>query len=121
MTFDKANDMKLLLATTLFALTLCLQGCGTIASRSEYRYPEAWPVYPGTHYDLTGIKMCFSGTAMGTDPSCGQKIAMYTLVPICLLADLPLSTLLDTLLLPYDISHPNRQIEDSSAPQRRTQ
>ena len=113
--------MKLLLATTLFALTLCLQGCGTIASRSEYREPEAWPVYPGTHYDLTGITMCFSGTAMGTSPSCGQKIAMYTLVPICLLVDLPISILLDTLLLPYDINHTHGHLEESSELQKQTQ
>lgn len=72
--------------TFLVALLFLLPGCGSLSERWNGHYGA----YPGVRFDV-------QQTANYTTE--GEWIAAF---------DIPLSALLDTICLPYDISHENR-------------
>lgn len=79
-------QMRTALYTFLAALLFLLPGCGSLSERWNGHYGA----YPGVRFDV-------QQTANYT--TSGEWIAVF---------DIPLSALLDTLCLPYDISHDDR-------------
>ncbi|GAB6048608.1 hypothetical protein JCM19379_24380 [Methyloparacoccus murrellii] len=94
---------KTLLMGALALLALLEDGCSSVRSRTELE-PQDWMVYPGVRRDISDLGAAFEGKLKG--PSWTPAMV----VPI-LVADLPFSTALDTVALPYDIYQVQRQPE----------
>jgi uncharacterized protein YceK len=78
--------MKITLNLALVAVLVLLTGCGSLASRWRGQRGEA---YPGVRMDVE------HATHYTTE---GEWIALF---------DIPLSAIVDTLFLPYDLSKPS--------------
>jgi uncharacterized protein YceK len=79
-------------------VALCLlAGCGAIQVRSQYGTP---PPYSGVQYDVSGLSQVPHCVATATDWLTGVNALIIT---PALLVDLPLSFLVDTLFLPWEM------------------
>ncbi len=76
-------------------LTLMTGGCSSIRAR-DITPATQWKVYPGVRQDVKELKEIVMGQR--EDP-----LWVETLVATMLLADLPVSTVFDTLVSPYDL------------------
>ena len=86
--------MKLLLNLSLAAVLVVLTGCGSISSRWRGDRGAAYP----------GVKLATeSGTHYSTE---GEWISFF---------DIPLSAVVDTLFLPYDLSKKSSTPTDATA------
>ena len=84
-------------------------GCASIDSRSkEYGYYISPGIYPGVRTDVKQIGDIAKGRA---DPFI--QSAAFIVMPVSLL-DVPFSFVLDTLLLPYDISKNSKNKESET-------
>ncbi len=81
----------------LFVLLLgiMLGGCSSIRARDTIPAAQ-WKIYPGVRQDLEELREIITGQRK--DP-----LWVETLVATMLLADLPVSTVFDTLVTPYDL------------------
>ena len=82
--------MKTTLNLALVAALLLLTGCGSLTSRWRGQRGEAYP----------GVKMDAEHATHFTTE--GEWIALF---------DIPLSAVVDTLFLPYDLTGPDRAAE----------
>ena len=82
--------MKTTLNLALVAALLLLTGCGSLASRWRGQRGEAYP----------GVKMDAEHATHFTTE--GEWIALF---------DIPLSAVVDTLFLPYDLTGPDKTAE----------
>jgi len=81
-----------------FSAALCLlTGCGAIQVRSQWGTP---PAYSGVQYDLSGLSQVPHCIATSTDFLTGVNALIIT---PALLVDLPLSFIVDTLFLPWEM------------------
>jgi len=111
--------MKRLLLNCVFsALWISLTGCGSLIERNmhslakernDVRY-ERTTIYPGLHFVGEQIPLVFSGAGeLMTD----SPVAT-TLYVTVVIVDVPISLLLDTILLPWDIQSSNAEPRGSS-------
>ncbi|BCX81241.1 hypothetical protein MIT9_P0819 [Methylomarinovum caldicuralii] len=77
------------------ALTLFLAGCSSIRARDASPLAER-TVYPGVRQDLREMAEIVTGQRR-------EPVWIQTLVATILTADLPVSAVFDTLVLPYDL------------------
>ena len=70
-------------------------GCSSIRARTETPDKE-WTVYPGIQLDVNETGELFSGKRSEPDWVKG-------LIAVILIADLPFSTVFDTVAVPYDL------------------
>jgi len=76
-------------------LSLLITGCSSIRARDATPAAQ-WKVYPGVRQDVKELKEIVMGQR--EDP-----LWVEALVATMLLADLPVSTVFDTLVSPYDL------------------
>ncbi len=98
----KANTGKRIVVIVLSTLIV---GCSSIRART---HPPAaqWTVYPGVRQDVREIGEIVSGQR--EDP-----VWVKAMVTTILLVDLPISTLFDTLVTPYDLYRIHRAGQQS--------
>ena len=86
---------SLLLTLILTVLFMMNTGCSSIRARNDQR-EDQWTVYPGIKRDVADLGDAFGGKIKG------DSWSPAVVVPI-LLADMPCSTAMDTVALPYDL------------------
>lgn len=80
-------------------MVLCLlASCGATQVRSQWGTP---PPYSGVKYDLSGLSQVPHCVATATDWTTGVSALIIT--PPAVLVDLPLSFIVDTLFLPWEM------------------
>jgi uncharacterized protein YceK len=93
----KENVMKsgIGILALLVLISFLMVGCSSIRARTGSSDKE-WTVYPGIHRDVNETGELFSGKRPEPDWVKGVTAAI-------LIADLPFSTVFDTVLAPYDL------------------
>ena len=86
--------MKIIIA---ILSALLLSGCATVAVRA-YGEPSSYGVYPAVKGDILAVAMTHSSEASNVLPAWEKP-----LLDLLVLIDLPVSIVLDTILLPFDI------------------
>jgi uncharacterized protein YceK len=76
-------------------MSFLMSGCSSIRARTETPDKE-WTVYPGIQQDVKETGELFSGKRSEPDWVKG-------LITAILIADLPFSTVFDTVVAPYDL------------------
>lgn len=77
-------------------MSFLMLGCSSIRARTETSDKE-WTVYPGIQQDVKDTGELFSGKS--SDRGWVKGITVTTI----LIADLPFSAVLDTVVVPYDL------------------
>ena len=96
--------MKTIQRSFAVSLLLVTSGCGTIMSRPK-PFEVQDGLYPATRTDGCLFWACITGNSVFQEKSTGWFILLagYTVVPLCFLADMPISFVTDTVMLPVDI------------------
>ena len=76
-------------------ISILMSGCSSIRARTEAS-DKKWTVYPGIQQDVKETGKLFSGERSEPDWIKG-------LIAALLIADLPFSTVFDTVVAPYDL------------------
>ena len=95
----KRSATSLIRSSGLRCMMLCLlASCGASQVRSQSGTP---PPYSGVKYDLSGLSQVPHCVATATDWTTGVSALIIT--PPAVLVDLPLSFIVDTLFLPFEM------------------
>jgi uncharacterized protein YceK len=93
------------LSGTLFCASVLLlaQGCGTIYSHdlAPGELPGDPQIYRGTHFDAHLLRKAIAPKETIDDTE--QRAFLWVFLPF-ILADLPLSVVADTIVLPFEVS-----------------
>ncbi len=87
-------------------ILLILTGCGTMGTRSGGK-PNPWGIYPATRMDIGMVWYGVTGRSILSDGNGGSKLIGCTVLPLCFLADIPVSMVTDTVMIYPDLRAQN--------------
>ncbi|MBU0503344.1 MAG: YceK/YidQ family lipoprotein [Candidatus Omnitrophota bacterium] len=94
----------------LFIVAL-MSGCASVLDRTDNGKIVSARVYPGVSRDVELMGVC-STDRSSYELASPQLTTISKLVFILALIDSPLSAVLDTILLPFDIFHPKEKKQE---------
>ena len=95
------------------------QGCGTLSSHGVPEKPDAHRIYRGTQHDVNLLRSAIAPRETDETRKDTEQRALILAGSPFLIADLALSFVADTLLLPYDATKvPATEVEMKRLPNR---
>ena len=101
--------MKKFISTFILSLVLICNGCGSIGVRTEFPAEQRAAIYPGVVWDIDSYaKFVNGGDKRMSQKSTLENLGAVTITTVAIAIDVPLSFILDTILLPVDILQPEK-------------